>query len=93
MASAPSRSMRAPLTFAAVFCLLIGGHAPAEVRPNSEVDGLAAKFVDVKGVRTRHYDYGEGEAMLRGIHAQTDVEVEDDTEALKEDGSGECLLP
>ena len=30
----------------------------------ADPDGLAAKFVDVNGVRTRYYDYGEGEAIV-----------------------------
>jgi 2-hydroxy-6-oxonona-2,4-dienedioate hydrolase len=37
---------------------------PAGVGPNGEVDGLAAKFVDVGGVRTRYFDYGKGEVIV-----------------------------
>jgi len=32
--------------------------------PNAEVDGLKAKFIDVRGQRTRYYDYGQGEAIV-----------------------------
>ena len=31
---------------------------------NAAVAGLEAKFVDVNGVRTRYYEYGEGEPMV-----------------------------
>lgn len=34
------------------------------VSPNAEVAGLQAKFVDVDGVRTRYYEYGQGEPMV-----------------------------
>lgn len=32
--------------------------------PNGEVAGLKAKFVDVQGVRTRYYEYGQGEPLV-----------------------------
>ncbi len=45
-----------------------GGQAaadrPAGVGPNGELDGLQAKFVDVNGVSTRYFDYGEGEPIV-----------------------------
>lgn len=37
---------------------------PSAAGSNGEVDGLAAKFVDVKGVKTRYYDYGQGEPVV-----------------------------
>lgn len=40
-----------------------GAAADADGVP-SEIDGLEAKFVDVNGVRTRYYDYGQGEVVL-----------------------------
>lgn len=48
----------------------IRGAAPATgqprvaVTPNAEVAGLKAKFIDVDGVRTRYYEYGQGEPMV-----------------------------
>ena len=56
--------MRPSVTLAALFCLIAGGQAPAQVGPNGEVDGLTAKFVDVNGVRTRYYDYGQGDTIV-----------------------------
>jgi len=37
-------------------------------KPDGSIDGLTAKFVDVNGIRTRYYDYGQGEpiVMLHG---------------------------
>ena len=37
-------------------------------QPDGSIDGLTAKFVDVGGIRTRYYDYGQGEpiVMLHG---------------------------
>lgn len=32
--------------------------------PNGEVDGLTAKFIDVNGVQTRYYEYGQGEPLV-----------------------------
>jgi 2-hydroxy-6-oxonona-2,4-dienedioate hydrolase len=64
MASATSLRMRPSVTLAALFCLIAGGQAPAQVGPNGEVDGLTAKFVDVNGVRTRYYDYGQGDTIV-----------------------------
>ena len=37
---------------------------PAPVSPNAEVAGLKAKFIDVQGVRTRYYEYGQGEPLV-----------------------------
>jgi 2-hydroxy-6-oxonona-2,4-dienedioate hydrolase len=36
----------------------------AQVGPNGEIDGLTAKFIEVNGVRTRYFDYGQGEVLL-----------------------------
>ncbi len=36
----------------------------ATVGKNGEVGGLTAKFVEVDGVRTRYYDYGQGEPLV-----------------------------
>jgi len=48
-----------------VGCLLSGDAAgQATVSPTASVDGLEAKFVDVQGVRTRYYDYGQGEPIV-----------------------------
>ena len=64
MGSATSRRMRQCITFAALFCLLAGVKVHAQIGQNGEVDGLTAKFVDVNGVRTRYYDYGQGEPIV-----------------------------
>lgn len=40
------------------------GTGTANVQPDASVSGLKAKFVDVNGVRTRYYEYGEGEPMV-----------------------------
>lgn len=42
----------------------LGSVGDASVGKNGEVGGLTAKFVDVNGVRTRYYDYGQGEALV-----------------------------
>jgi pimeloyl-ACP methyl ester carboxylesterase len=44
--------------------LLAPASQDGQVGPNGEIDGLAAKFVDVNGIRTRYYDYGTGEVVL-----------------------------
>jgi pimeloyl-ACP methyl ester carboxylesterase len=41
-----------------------GGLPAAEVSPNGDIAGLKSKFVDVKGVRTRYYEYGSGEPLV-----------------------------
>ncbi len=56
--------MRPSVTLAALCCLLAGAQAYTQVGPNGEVDGLTAKFVDVNGVKTRYYDYGQGETIV-----------------------------
>jgi 2-hydroxy-6-oxonona-2,4-dienedioate hydrolase len=62
MAATP-RGIRSHVTLA-LFCLIVGRHTNAQFGPYGEVDGLTAKFVDVNGVRTRYYDYGQGEAIV-----------------------------
>ncbi len=42
---------------------------PAGVSPTGSLGGLEAKFVDVKGVRTRYYEAGSGEPLLL-IHGE-----------------------
>jgi len=37
---------------------------PAGVGPNGELEGLTAKFIDVNGVSTRYFDYGQGEPIV-----------------------------
>ncbi|HXA77840.1 MAG TPA: alpha/beta hydrolase [Candidatus Acidoferrales bacterium] len=46
--------------------VLIGGQVEARAAVNSDasVGGLTAKFVDVRGVRTRYYEMGQGEPMV-----------------------------
>ena len=36
----------------------------AAVQPDGSIAGLKARFVDVNGVRTRYYEYGQGEPMV-----------------------------
>ena len=62
MAATPRR-IRSHVTLA-LFYLIVGSHIHAQPGPNGEVDGLNAKFVDVNGVRTRYYDYGQGDTMV-----------------------------
>jgi len=38
--------------------------ADAEVGPNGENGGFTARFIDVKGVRTRYYDEGSGDPLV-----------------------------
>ena len=59
------RFFRWGMPVAAVLCLAAGpaGQGSA-VSPNAEVAGLKARFIDVDGVRTRYYDYGQGEPMV-----------------------------
>lgn len=48
-------------------CALIaapGGAQPAGVAPDGSIGGIAAKFVDLEGVRTRYYEQGQGEPLL-----------------------------
>jgi 2-hydroxy-6-oxonona-2,4-dienedioate hydrolase len=48
----------------ALMYALAGSLAAAEVSPNGDIAGLKSKFVDVKGVRTRYYEYGSGEPLV-----------------------------
>jgi len=48
---------------ATLFELRVPAQAPA-VSENAAVAGLEPKFVDVGGVRTRYYEYGQGEPMI-----------------------------
>jgi 2-hydroxy-6-oxonona-2,4-dienedioate hydrolase len=58
--------------FAAGVLLVISGVAPdftidgaaADVGPNGEIGGFTARFIDVKGVRTRYYEEGSGDPMV-----------------------------
>jgi pimeloyl-ACP methyl ester carboxylesterase len=63
MATTPRR-IRSHITFTALLCLIVSSQTRAQVAPNGEVDGLTAKFVDANGIRTRYYDYGQGEAIV-----------------------------
>ncbi|MEW5982605.1 MAG: alpha/beta hydrolase [Acidobacteriota bacterium] len=54
----------APWTIAAgLGCLLAGACSGADDQKGS-IDGLVARFVDVEGVQTRYYDYGQGEPIV-----------------------------
>lgn len=52
----------------ALFCWLSIPEAtaapPVGVSESGSIDGFEAKFIDVKGVRTRYYDEGSGEPMV-----------------------------
>jgi pimeloyl-ACP methyl ester carboxylesterase len=63
MSVTPKR-MRSHMTPAALLCLLVGVQPHAQVGRNGEVDGLTATFVDVNGVKTRYYDYGQGDTIV-----------------------------
>ena len=68
MTISPHSSAKGRLTrpaAAVILALLIfGAQAGAQVGANGEIDGLTAKFIDVNGIRTRYYDYGEGEPIV-----------------------------
>lgn len=49
---------------AMVLAVTAGSAAAQAVGPNGEVDGLSAKFITVDGVKTRYYDYGQGEPLV-----------------------------
>ena len=58
-------------TAAALALSFVGGSLQAArqaAKTDASIDGLTAKFVDVGGIRTRYYDYGQGEpiVMLHG---------------------------
>jgi 2-hydroxy-6-oxonona-2,4-dienedioate hydrolase len=63
-------SRLAPLVVLGVALLpLLSGFATGPVAqdtpdPRSETGGLKSKFVDVKGIRARYYDEGQGETMV-----------------------------
>ncbi len=62
--SATSSRMRTHIARAAALLCLVASQALGQIGPNGEIDGLTAKFVDVNGVKTRYYDYGQGEAIV-----------------------------
>lgn len=47
-----------------ILVLLSGPAVRGDVTPNGEVAGLHAKFIEVKGVRTRYYEMGQGEPLV-----------------------------
>ena len=53
-----------PMTAAAAALFFFLAEAVAQVGPNGEIDDLTARLVDVGGVPTRYYDYGQGEPLL-----------------------------
>lgn len=52
------------VTLALLIVASPGAQRPTAVTPNAEVAGLKAKFIDVAGVRTRYYEYGQGEPLV-----------------------------
>ncbi len=59
----------AALALAASLGLTVNARAqnpppPPGVSPTGSIDGLEAKFADVKGVRTRYFEAGQGEPMV-----------------------------
>ncbi len=45
--------------------VILGGQVPASAANDpASIQGLTSKFVDVKGVRTRYYEMGQGEPMV-----------------------------
>ncbi len=38
--------------------------ATPAMNPDATIDGLKAKFVDVNGIRTRYFEYGQGEPLV-----------------------------
>ena len=59
-----SKLHRDVAVLAAAFAIGVLGETTHAVGPNGEVDGLSAKFIDVNGVKTRYYDYGQGEVLV-----------------------------
>lgn len=51
-------------TISGLLMLTVSTQTSADVGPNGEIDGLTARFIDVNGIRTRYYDYGEGEPIV-----------------------------
>jgi hypothetical protein len=51
--------------FVVLVFTLLEGQAIAAASPNGEIAGLKAKFVNVKGVRTRYYERGQGELLVQ----------------------------
>jgi 2-hydroxy-6-oxonona-2,4-dienedioate hydrolase len=47
-----------------LLAVLFAVPAQGAVSVNGEIAGLKAKFVDVKGIRTRYYEMGQGEPMV-----------------------------
>jgi 2-hydroxy-6-oxonona-2,4-dienedioate hydrolase len=64
--SASVRSKFCALAVALACLFLLAVPRPGFAAPNRDgsIDGLHAKFIMVNGVRTRYYDYGQGEPML-----------------------------
>ena len=54
----------ATLCFLSLFLVSPRAQTPPPASPNAEVAGLKAKFIDVQGVRTRYYEYGQGEPLV-----------------------------
>jgi pimeloyl-ACP methyl ester carboxylesterase len=52
------------LLTAMMLAVLAAGAPQGQAGQNGEIDGLTAKFIDVNGVRTRYYDYGQGDVIL-----------------------------
>ncbi len=62
-----STSTRRRLALAAAIaasCVTYGASAMAAPGPDGAIGGLKPKFVDVKGVKTRYYDEGQGVPMV-----------------------------
>lgn len=53
---------------AGVAAVILTGVTPSAAQdkpdPQSEIGGLTSKFVDVKGVKARYYEYGQGEPLV-----------------------------
>ena len=65
----PSRRTRllAPTSLFVVLSLLVIGLpavASAAAKPDGSIGGLTVKFVDVKGIKTRYYDAGQGDPIV-----------------------------
>jgi 2-hydroxy-6-oxonona-2,4-dienedioate hydrolase len=52
------------IVFSILLYLICGVSVAGQVGANGEVDGLSAKFVDVDGINTRYYDYGQGDTIV-----------------------------
>jgi 2-hydroxy-6-oxonona-2,4-dienedioate hydrolase len=60
----PGCSRSAAFAVGALFVILGGQAAASAANDPASIQGLTSKFVDVKGVKTRYYEMGQGKPMV-----------------------------